>query len=158
MQQRTNDRATAIVLGAIPGFAFVAAVAGWQSIQSQLAAEQNWKTTPAGGEGTRPADNAALAHWWAVFNDPALTSLEECALKSNLDRRTALSSIEQACANSLSASNSLLPGVTVTGTAPGSRDSSRSGGQAFHSHDAERQVVAQSPRAGVARESAHCAT
>jgi NodT family efflux transporter outer membrane factor (OMF) lipoprotein len=137
MQLRTNYRTTAIVLGAILGFASVATVSDCQSIPSQLAAEQNWKTAPARGEVARPADEATLAHWWTVFNDPALTSLEERALKSNLDLRTALSSIEQARANRLSASGSLLPSVTVTGTASGSRDSSRSGGQASHSNSAE---------------------
>src|ERR1035437_2219368 len=109
MQLRTNYRTTAIVLGAILGFAFVATVADCQSIPSQLAAEQNWKTAPAGGEVARPADEASFAHWWTVFNDPVLTSLEERALKSNLDLRTSLSKIEQARANRLSASGSLLP-------------------------------------------------
>jgi NodT family efflux transporter outer membrane factor (OMF) lipoprotein len=137
MQQRANYRTTAIVLGAILGFASVATVADCQSIPSQLAAEQNWKTAPNGGEVARPADDARLALWWTVFKDPALTSLEERALKSNLNLRTALSSIDQARANRLSASGSLLPSVTVTGTTSGSRDSSRSGGQASHSNSAE---------------------
>ncbi len=137
MQQRTNHRSTAIVLGAILGIASVAAVADGQSIRSQLDAEQNWKTVPAGGEVARSADDASLAHWWTVFNDPVLTSLEERALKSNLDLRTALSSIEQARANRLSASGSLLPSVTASGNASGSRGSSRSGGQVSHSNSAE---------------------
>jgi NodT family efflux transporter outer membrane factor (OMF) lipoprotein len=137
MQQRINHRPTAIVFGAILGLASVATVADCQSIPSQLAAEQNWKTAPAGGEVARPADEASFAHWWTVFNDPVLTSLEERALKSNLSLRTALSSIEQARANRLSSSGSLLPSVSVTGTASGSRDSSRSGGQASNSNSAE---------------------
>ena len=137
MQLRTNYCTTVIVLGAILGFAFVATAADCQSIQSQLAAEHNWKTAPAGGEVARPADEVTLAHWWTVFNDPTLTSLEERALKSNLDLRTALSSIEQARANRLSASGSLLPSVSVTGTASGSRASSRSGGQVSNSNSAE---------------------
>jgi NodT family efflux transporter outer membrane factor (OMF) lipoprotein len=137
MQQRTNHRSTAIVLGAILGLASVAAVADCQSIQPQLAAEQNWKTVPAGGEVARPADEVTLAHWWTVFNDPVLTSLEERALKANLDLRTALSSIEQARANRLSASGSLLPSVSFTGNASGSRGSTHSGGQVSNSNAAE---------------------
>jgi len=66
MQQRINHRPTAIVFGAILGPASVAPVADYQSIQSQLAAEQNWKTVPAGGEVSRLADDAALAHWWTM--------------------------------------------------------------------------------------------
>jgi NodT family efflux transporter outer membrane factor (OMF) lipoprotein len=137
MQQRTNHRSTAIVLGAILGMASVATVADCQSTRSQLAAEQNWKTVPAGGEAARPTDEALIAHWWTVFNDPVLTSLEERALKSNFDLRTALSSIEQARANRFSASGSLLPSVSVTGSASGGRGSSRSGGQVTHSNSAE---------------------
>jgi NodT family efflux transporter outer membrane factor (OMF) lipoprotein len=136
MLQRTNHTSTVIIV-TILGLAFVATVADCQSIQPQLAAEQNWKTAPAGGEVARPADNAALAHWWTVFNDPVLTSLEERALKSNFDLRTALSSIEQARANRFSASGSLLPSVTATGNASGSRGSLRSGGQVSHSNSAE---------------------
>jgi len=137
MLQRTNHTSIFVMIGAILGLVFVATVADCQSIQPQLTAEQNWKTAPAGGEVAQPADNAALAHWWTVFNDPILTSLEERAQKSNLDLRTALSSIEQARANRLSASGSLLPSVTVTGSASGSRDSSRSGGLVSHSNSAE---------------------
>jgi NodT family efflux transporter outer membrane factor (OMF) lipoprotein len=137
MQQRTNHRSIAIVLGAILGMASVATVADCQSIRSQLAAEQNWKTVPAGGEVARPADEASFAHWWTVFNDPLLTSLEERALKSNFDLRTALSSIEQARANRLSASGSRLPSVSVTGSASDSRGSSRSGGLVSNSNSAE---------------------
>jgi NodT family efflux transporter outer membrane factor (OMF) lipoprotein len=137
MLQRTNHSPAIIVLRAILGIFSVATVADCQSIQPQLAAEQSWKTVPAGGEVVRPADEASLAHWWTVFNDPVLTSLEERALKSNLDLRTALSSIEQARANRLSSSGSLLPSVSVTGTASGSRASSRSGGQVSNSNSAE---------------------
>lgn len=108
-----------------------------QSIRSQLATEQSWKTSPSGGEVARPVDEASLSHWWTVFNDPLLTSLEERALKSNLDLRTALASIEQARANRLSASGSLFPSLSFTGTATGGRDSSRSGGQVTHSNAAE---------------------
>ena len=128
MQLGTNYRSTAAVLGAILGIASVATVASCQSVKSQLAAEQNWKTAPAGGEVAQPADEATLAHWWTVFNDPVLTSLEERALKSNLDLRTALSNIEQARANRLSASGSFLPSVNVMGSSTGNRGSNWSGG------------------------------
>ena len=137
MLQRINHTSIIVIIGAILGIAFFATVADCQSIQSQLAAEQKWKTVPAGGEVAQPADNAALAHWWTVFNDPVLTSLEERAQKSNFDLRTALSSIEQARANRLSASGSFLPSVTASGSGSGSRGSSRSGGQVSHSNSAE---------------------
>ena len=146
MQLRTNYRSMAIVLCAILGIATVATVAECQSIQSQVAAEQNWKTVPAGGEVARPADEATLAHWWTVFNDPVLTSLEERALKANLDLRTALSSIDQARANRLSASGSSLPSVTVMGSSTGNRSSNwltaanSSGGSLTAANSAELQA------------------
>jgi NodT family efflux transporter outer membrane factor (OMF) lipoprotein len=128
MLQRTYHIPAAVFLGAALWLSFVATVANGQSVQSQLAAEQSWKTVPAGGEVAQPADEAALAHWWTVFNDPLLTSLEERALKSNLDLRTALSNIEQARANRFSASGSYLPSVTVNGSSTGNRTSNWSGG------------------------------
>jgi NodT family efflux transporter outer membrane factor (OMF) lipoprotein len=140
MLLRTYYTLTAVVLGAILGLASVATVANCQSIQPQLAAEQNWKTVPAGGEVARPADNAALAHWWTVFNDPVLTSLEERALKSNLDLRTALSRIEQARANRLSASGSYLPSVTAIGSSTGNRTSNWSGGMLTAANSAELEA------------------
>ena len=130
MLQRTYHIPAAVFLGAALWLSFVATVANGQSVQSQLAAEQSWKTVPAGGEVAQPADEAALAHWWTVFNDPVLTSLEERALKSNLDLRTALSSLEQARANRFSASGSYFPTVTVNGSSTGNRSSSWSGGMA----------------------------
>jgi outer membrane protein TolC len=140
MQLRTNYRSIAIVLCAILGIATVATVAECQSIQSQVAAEQNWKTVPAGGEVARPADEATLAHWWTVFNDPVLTSLEERALKANLDLRTALSSIDQARANRLSASGSYLPSVNISGSSTGNRTSNWSGGGLTASNSAQLQA------------------
>ena len=140
MLQRTNHTSIIVRIGAILGLAFVAAVADCQSIQSQVAAEQNWKTVPAGGEVARPADEATLAHWWTVFNDPVLTSLEERALKANLDLRTALSSIEQARANRLSASGSYLPSVTAIGSSTGNRASNWSGGTLTSTNSAELEA------------------
>ncbi len=140
MQLRTNYRSKAIVLGVILGIASVATVADCQSVKSQLAAEQNWRTAPAGGEVAQPADEATLTHWWTVFNDPVLTSLEERALKSNLDLRTALSNIEQARANRLSASGSSLPSVTVMGSSTGNRSSNWSGGSLTAANSAELQA------------------
>ena len=57
MQQRTNYCSTAIVLGAIMGIASVTKVADCQSIQSQRAAEQNWRIAAAGFEVAQPDDS-----------------------------------------------------------------------------------------------------
>jgi NodT family efflux transporter outer membrane factor (OMF) lipoprotein len=105
-------------------------------VAPQLAQADNWKTTPAGGEVSKPADDETLSHWWSVFGDSELTSLEERALKANLDLRTAQIAITQARANRETAVGSLLPSVSGSMSAGGSRSSSRDGGSAGHSNSA----------------------
>jgi NodT family efflux transporter outer membrane factor (OMF) lipoprotein len=95
-------------------------------VAPQLVQADSWKTTPAGGETSKPADDETLSHWWSVFNDPILTSLEERALKSNLDLKTAEAGIRQARASRESASSSLFP--TVTGSLSTMVSHSSSGG------------------------------
>jgi NodT family efflux transporter outer membrane factor (OMF) lipoprotein len=122
-QQYIHYRRATTVACMLLGVASVVPLADCQSIQTQVSGTHDWSTTLAGGEILGPVDEAALSQWWTVFNDPILTSLEERALKSNLDLRTALSNIEQARANRLSASGSSLPSVTVMGSSTGNRSS-----------------------------------
>jgi len=79
----------------------------------ELKQSDSWSTKPAGGETTSPADDAMLSQWWSVFGDPELTSLEERALKSNLDLRTAQIAIVQAQANLDSSKGNLYPTASV---------------------------------------------
>ncbi len=65
-------------------------------VAPQLTQSDTWNTKPAAGETATPADDTMLSQWWSVFGDPELTSLEERALKSNLDLRTAQIAIRQA--------------------------------------------------------------
>lgn len=140
MKKRTRQTSAVLLLAAMLFLLSQATAADGQSIRSEVTGEQNWKTVPAGGEVPQPADEAALSHWWTVFNDPLLTSLEERALKSNFDLRTALSSIDQARANRYSASGSLLPSVTVMGSSTGNRNSNWTGGQLSDSNSAQLQA------------------
>jgi NodT family efflux transporter outer membrane factor (OMF) lipoprotein len=117
-----------------------APLADCQPVKSQVSGSDKWNTPLAGGEVGAPVDEAALSQWWTVFNDPTLTSLEERALKSNLDLRTALSEIEQARANRLSASANLLPSATFTGSASGARASNRDGAGVTNANTAEFDV------------------
>ena len=139
-QQPVHYRRAPIAICMLLGVASLVTLADCQSIQSQVSGAHNWSTTLAGGEAASPVDEAALSQWWTVFSDPILTSLEERALKSNLDLRTSLSRIEQARANRLSASGSLLPSATFTGSSSGGRASSRDGGDITHSNTAEFDV------------------
>jgi multidrug efflux system outer membrane protein len=82
---------------------------------------KDWNTHLTGGETTKAVDDVALSHWWSVFGDPELTSLEERALKANLDLRKAEAEIRQARANRDYYKSSLFPGVSGTLTGGGSR-------------------------------------
>jgi len=126
-------RASIVLLGAVLGVA----AAHCQSVQSQLTGAQKWNSALTGGETARPADDEALSHWWTVFNDPELSSLEERALKSNLDLRTAVANIDEARANLLSASGGRLPSVGFTGTSSGNRTSTWNGGRYSSTNSAQ---------------------
>jgi len=86
-----------------------------------LSDAKNWNTQLAGGEVARPLDDVALSHWWSVFGDPELTSLEERALKANLDLRKAETEIRQARANRDYYKADLFPSVTGALSGGGTR-------------------------------------
>lgn len=111
-----------------------------------------WSTPLTGGEVLGPVNEAALSHWWTVFNDPILTSLEERALKSNLDLRAALSKTERARANRQSAGGSLVPGVTFTGSASRAWASTQNGVDVTHGNTAEFDVSWESDFSRIARD------
>ena len=96
-------------------------------VPAQLAQAKSWNTMPAGGASSKPPDDASLSHWWSIFGDQELTSLEERAFKANLSLRTAQSSILQARANRYSASGRLYPAVSFNGSATGARSATHSG-------------------------------
>lgn len=102
----------------------------------QLAKAASWNTTPAGGATPTPADDQTLAQWWATLGDPALTALEERAVKGNLDLRQAEAKIRQARAQWDGARADLYPTVTASGSATGSRNSTRNGGELGQSYAA----------------------
>jgi outer membrane protein TolC len=76
----------------------------------------NWNTGLAAGEVPKPADDVALSHWWSVFGDAELTSLEERALRANLDLRRAVAEIQQARANRDYNAADLFPSVSGGGS------------------------------------------
>jgi NodT family efflux transporter outer membrane factor (OMF) lipoprotein len=105
-------------------------------VAPQLAHADSWKTAPAGGEIAKPVDDETLSHWWSVFGDPLLTSLEDRALKSNLDLRKAQTAIAQARANRETAVGSLLPSLTGNISGTGNRSTLSSSGLVSHSNSA----------------------
>jgi len=92
-----------------------------------LAQAANWNTPLEGGATDKPAGDATLSRWWATLGDPVLTSLEERAVKGNLDLRQAEAKVRQARALKGAVETDRLPTVTASGSAAGNRSSSRLG-------------------------------
>jgi NodT family efflux transporter outer membrane factor (OMF) lipoprotein len=69
-----------------------------------------------------------LAQWWTVFDDPTLTSLEERAVRSNLDLKQSEARIRQARAARGIAASGLGPTVDGTGAVQRSRNPGRNSG------------------------------
>jgi outer membrane protein TolC len=59
------------------------------------------------------AENAALEHYWTLFDDPVLDQLVDEALANNLDLRASLARIEAARANVLLAQSYLAPDINL---------------------------------------------
>lgn len=109
-----------------------------------LSDAKNWNTGLAAGEVPKPVDDVALSHWWSVFGDPELTSLEERALKANLDLRKAVAEIQQARATRDYNAANLFPSVTAsfnsTGTHTGSGARGSSSGSWSPTNSAQLQA------------------
>ena len=74
----------------------------------------------AAGDTTLPAaaaDTAAYdaTHWWAAYDDPALTALVDTALAANLDLEVARSQVEELAAQFRIARAPLFPSVSADG-------------------------------------------
>lgn len=96
-------------------------------VSAPLAQAQTWSTPLAGGETAKPADDQSLAQWWAGLNDPLLTSLEERAVKGNLDLKKAEAKIRQVRAQRDYAQLGMLPSVSGSASASGSHSGSNTG-------------------------------
>ncbi len=97
-------------------------------VSSPLSKTDQWKTPPGGGAVAKPADDATLSRWWSALDDPILTSLEERAIRGNLDLRKAEARIRQARAQRNAVATEKNPTVTAGGAATVSRTSTRAGG------------------------------
>ncbi len=86
-----------------------------------------WGAEMAGGLTATQPDTATLAHWWTIFKDPELSSLEERAVSGNLDLQTARSRIQEARALKGISQSRLFPAVGAAAAASKTR-SSASGG------------------------------
>lgn len=87
-------------------------------------------TGPTPGPAAQPAAlvDKELARWWTVFNDPALTSLVNRAVQSNLDLMLAEARIRQARAARGIAASGLGPTVDTSASYSRSRSPGINGG------------------------------
>jgi NodT family efflux transporter outer membrane factor (OMF) lipoprotein len=97
-------------------------------VSAQMSQSQSWSTQLAGGETATPASDHALSQWWAALNDPLLTSLEERAVKGNLDLKKAEAVIRQVRAQRNYAQLGMLPTVTGNASANGGHTGGSNGG------------------------------
>jgi len=133
---RTRWMVSALALGAILMSGCGLRARYQPPVAPQIQGDTEWDTQLEAGALAKPADDDALSHWWSVFGDPNLTSLEERALKSNLDLRKAQAEIRQARANRDYYSANLFPSVAGTLTGGGSKTAyapSASGGSGAYS-------------------------
>ena len=96
-------------------------------VAPQVDAKVAWSAPVTGGAVVKEVDEASLAHWWSVFEDAELSSLEERALKSNLDLRTATSEIAQAQATREYYRANLYPTVSGSLSGGGTATTTRTG-------------------------------
>ena len=104
-----------------------------------IAVGPEWSEAKQSGVDTRSAE---LTRWWTSFNDPALNSLVERAVKSNLDLRLAEARIREARATRAGAA----AGEWATLDVSGSYSRNRASGNAFGSPG---QGAVGAPRSGV---------
>jgi NodT family efflux transporter outer membrane factor (OMF) lipoprotein len=90
----------------------------------QAAVPDRW-SGPTPDSALAPAE-IDLARWWTVFDDPLLTSIEEIAVRSNLNLKQAEARIRQARAARGIAAGGLGPTVDATGAILRSRTPGRS--------------------------------
>lgn len=105
----------------------------------QMELPANWiEASPPSSAGPEVVD---LARWWTVFDDPTLVSLEERAIRSNLDLMLAEARIRQARAARGIAASGLGPSVDATGNirrsrSPGIASSGETRGVVSNTYDA----------------------
>ena len=102
---------------------FSGCMVGPNDVPPQPAVPEHW-AGPTPDSATAQLD-IDLARWWTVFDDPILTSLEERAVRSNLDLKQAEARIRQARAARGIAASGLGPTVDATGAVLRSRNPGR---------------------------------
>ncbi len=88
----------------------------------ELPAVDTWHATHASNTTLAAGDDATLASWWTVLNDPLLNELIDAALKDNKSVEQALARVREARARRNIAAAPLFPGIGASASA---RDTQR---------------------------------
>ncbi len=78
--------------------------------------QEKWSTELQGGLTADQLNPEILAHWWTTLNDPELSSLEDRAVKGNLDLKEARARIREARALRGISKANLFPTVDAGGS------------------------------------------
>ena len=90
----------------------------------QMPAPDEWHTSSTGGFKAESADQAALASWWTVLNDPTLNQLVEQSLANNTTVKQAMARVTEARARRGIAGAAFWPSINASTS--GNRSSSDS--------------------------------
>ena len=92
-------------------------------IEKNPEAPANWHTELKGGLEAGQTDPAGMAGWWKTLNDPELESLEERAVKGNLNLQAARARVREARAQRGISEAGLFPSLKGTGSVLNNRTS-----------------------------------
>jgi NodT family efflux transporter outer membrane factor (OMF) lipoprotein len=95
---------------------FGCAAVGPDYVPVEPESQEKWQSELQGGLTVDRLNPEILAHWWTTLNDPQLSSLEERAVKGNLDLREAQARIREARALRGISKANLFPTVEGGGT------------------------------------------
>ncbi|MRR37343.1 hypothetical protein EG829_22350, partial [bacterium] len=89
---------------------------------------QAWNTALDKSLKAEPVDEHGLAFWWKALDDPVMNGLIERATEGNLDRKRALSRLQQARAQRTVVSAGLFPSLNAGGSVTKSHSSGQDSG------------------------------
>jgi multidrug efflux system outer membrane protein len=114
--------ATAIIVLVLPGCAV-----GPDYVQVEPMAPEEWHTQLQGDLTASRLNPETMADWWTTLNDQELSSLEERAVKGNLDLKEAMARVREARALRGISKANLFPTLDAAASATKYRSSENSG-------------------------------
>lgn len=113
---------TAVIVLVLPGCAV-----GPDYVQVAPPAPEEWHTQLQGDLNASRLNPETMANWWTTLNDQELSSLEERAVKGNLDLKEAMARVREARALRGISKSELFPTLDAAASAMKNRSSENSG-------------------------------